>query len=114
VPACEYSSQIVGGKALKSRWIQELLGKQLFVQPAATLAIPFGTLRVLMDHHHENVAANAIVTHRLRAAELLDPLVQRLEWASELKKCRCAFPSPVIKLATRFLCATTGSSQLTT
>jgi hypothetical protein len=90
VPQSAYSYRTVGRQALKSRWIQERLGDQLHVQPAATAAIPFGTLHVLMSQHHENIPANAIVTHRMKSIGRLDPVFQRLEWASELKKCRCA------------------------
>lgn len=76
-------------------WLQKRLGDRLAVEPSAS--VPFGTLKELLGHHHENASINAIITHRLKAVAELDPDAQRLEWASELKTCRCGSkPSPFV------------------
>lgn len=87
VAQVDNSTETVGPKALKRSWLQTRLGEHIAVEP--TVSIPFGTLREVLEHHHENVAANATVTNRLKAAADLNSDTQRLEWASELKKCRC-------------------------
>lgn len=46
----------------------------------------------VLGHHHENVASNATVTNRLKAAAELNPSTHKREWASELKKARYACP----------------------
>lgn len=49
-----------------------------------------GTLRELLQHHHENVSCNATISNHMKTVtELGTSDGHRLEWASALKKCRC-------------------------
>lgn len=85
---CDYSRETVGRRALKRGWLQKRLGDAVSVQ--STVSIPYGTLGELLSHHHENNYVSTVVRIRYKAAASMDADVERLEWASELKKCRSA------------------------